>query len=147
MTLNRGVMTSNRSDWETPPDIFADLEREFGPFDLDVCATPETAKCANYFTPEDDGLALPWHGRCFMNPPYGREIPKWVAKAHHEAEEGRATVVGLIPARTDAAWWHEHVLDVADVLFLKGRIRFHLNGERAGPAPFPSAVAVWRAEL
>ena len=138
-------MTSDRADWETPPDIFADLNREFGPFDLDVCATPETAKCERYFTPDDDGLAREWHGRCFMNPPYGREIRKWVGKARAEAEEGRATMVGLIPARTDTGWWHEHVLDVADVFFLRGRLRFHLDGKPGGPAPFPSAVVIWRA--
>ncbi len=133
-------------DWETPPDIMADLNREFGPFDLDVCATPENAKAPRFFSPADDGLAQEWSGACFMNPPYGREIGKWIAKARHEAEEGRATVVALVPARTDTAYWHEHVIDVADhVLFLRGRVKFIRNG-RTGPAPFPSAVVVWRAQ-
>lgn len=140
------LMSSDRLDWETPPDLFADLDREFGPFDLDVCALPETAKCERYFTPADDGLAQEWRGLCFMNPPYGREIGKWVAKARMEAFEGRATTVALIPARTDTRWWHDHIQDVADhVFFLKGRVRFHQDGKPCGPAPFPSAVVIWRA--
>lgn len=147
MPLNDALFTSKRHDWETPQELFDDLDREFGPFDLDVCATPDNAKVQRYFTPEDDGLAQEWHGLCFMNPPYGRDIARWVEKARTEAEEGRATVVALIPARTDTRYWHEHIFDVADhILFLRGRVKFHLDGEPVGTAPFPSAVVIWGAD-
>jgi hypothetical protein len=76
------VHFSSRScEWATPPDLFARLSAEYGPFDLDPCATPENAKCARCYTREDDGLAMPWTGRVFMNPPYGRTIGSWMRKA------------------------------------------------------------------
>lgn len=144
--MNAVLHSSEHLDWETPPNIIADLERIFGKFDLDVCATPETAKAPAYFTPDDDGLSKTWSGLCFMNPPYGREIGRWVKKAREEAWAGNASVVALIPARTDTAYWHEHIIDVAtQLIFLRGRIHF-LRGGVSGPAPFPSAVVYWEAE-
>ena len=138
--MNTGTLFSSKSDeWATPQTFFDRLNRVFH-FDLDVCATPDNAKCAVFFTPETDGLAQPWTGhRCWMNPPYGREIRRWVQKADEEAEKG-CLVVGLLPARTDTAWWHEHVVHRADVHFLRGRLRF---GTASESAPFPSAVAIW----
>ena len=95
------------------------------------------------FTHEDDGLTLPWHGVVFVNPPYGSTLGLWVAKARREVEEGRArTVVALLPARPDTAYWHEHVAGRAVVYFLRGRLRFS-DGEQA--APFPSALVVYGA--
>ncbi len=125
--------------WETPQAFFDELDTEFG-FTLDVCALPENAKCPRYFTPAVDGLKQPWRGVCWMNPPYGREIGKWVAKAYESAKEG-ATVVCLLPARTDTAWWHSYVLEAAEVRFVRGRLRF---GDAENSAPFPSAVVVFR---
>ncbi|MFC7551151.1 DNA N-6-adenine-methyltransferase [Pseudoroseomonas wenyumeiae] len=81
---------------------------------------------------EDDSLRLPWYGSVFMNPPYGRELPRWVAKARTEAEAGRASVVfGLIPARTDTRWWHDYIAAVADIWMLRGRLAF---GDGTQPA-------------
>jgi phage N-6-adenine-methyltransferase len=139
-TAQRQLFELTRIDWETPQALFDELNEEFG-FVLDVCASHENAKCSSYFTMEVDGLRQPWgdYGVCWMNPPYGREISRWVAKAHHEAEYG-ATVVGLVPARTDTAWWHDHIQGKAEVRFLRGRIRF----SGGGPAPFPSCIVVWR---
>ena len=140
------MLSSDRMDWETPPDLFADLEAEFGPFDLDVAATAATAKTARYFTPEDDGLAQMWLGTCWCNPPYRRQIGRWIAKAHAEAEAGNATTVLLIPSRTDTAYWHEHVVKADIVRFLRGRVKFWRDGEPMKVnAPFPSAVVVFRA--
>jgi phage N-6-adenine-methyltransferase len=135
------MMSSANHDWETPALLFAELELEFGPFDLDPCCLPETAKCVRYFTPADDGLRQPWSGRVFCNPPYGREIGKWVRKAWEESRRG-ATVVLLIPARTDTSYWHDYCFK-GEVRFLRGRIYFSRNG-RTGRAPFPSAVVVFR---
>lgn len=86
--MNTAVhFSSNSSEWETPRPFFDQLNAEFG-FTLDVCATPDNAKCAHYFTPEQDGLRQEWQGVCFMNPPYGREIGKWVRKAYESAQQG-----------------------------------------------------------
>lgn len=78
-----------------------------------------------------------------MNPPYGREIGKWIAKAYEESRRG-ALVVGLIPARTDTRYWHEFIEKKAEVRFLRGRVKFEQPGMKPAPAPFPSAVVIWR---
>jgi phage N-6-adenine-methyltransferase len=132
------MFTSTTDEWATPADLYARLDAEFG-FELDVCATPENAKCARFFTREDDGLAQDWQGVCWMNPPYGRTIGAWLAKARNAANSG-ATVVALLPARTDTAWWHDYCEDASEVPRLRGRVRFN----DAGPAPFPSCVVVFR---
>src|SRR5262245_44466874 len=85
--LKRSVHFRSATDrWETPPALFQ-LYAEFG-FTLDVCATAENAKCAYYFTPADDGLAQAWRGACWMNPPYGAVIGRWVQKAYESAQAG-----------------------------------------------------------
>jgi phage N-6-adenine-methyltransferase len=131
--------SSKTAEWSTPQDFFDLLNAEFQ-FDLDVCATPDNAKCARFFTKEDDGLAQEWWGTCWMNPPYGREIDKWIAKARASALAG-ATVVCLIPSRTDTAWWHDHVQPFGEVSFVRGRLKF---GGSPHNAPFPCAVVVFR---
>lgn len=129
--------SSETPEWSTPQDLFDALNAEFK-FSLDVCATKELAKCKRFFSPEQDGLAQNWTGICWMNPPYGSEIPSWIEKASQSADSG-ATVVCLVPARTDTAWWWDFI-SYAEVRFLRGRLRF--GGASAG-APFPSAVVVF----
>ena len=138
---NKALFTSDTNEWGTPRHLFDLIHGEFG-FDLDVCANAENAKCERFYSKEQNGLALPWApSRCWMNPPYGREIGRWVARAKIEAVAG-ALVVGLVPARTDAAWWHENVMRGAtEVRLIAGRLCF---GRSLTPAPFPSAVVVWR---
>ena len=135
--ITAGMMSSNRDTWETPEKLFLDLDKEFG-FTIDVCALPENAKCASYFTPEQNGLEQEWRGVCWMNPPYGREIAKWMRKAYESSKQG-ATVVCLVPARTCSAWWHDYAMK-GEVRFLRGRVRF--VGAK-WTAPFPSAVVVF----
>lgn len=138
------VHFSSKTDlWATPQATFDQLSAEFGPFDVDVCAIADNAKAATYYTPEQDGLQQQWRGRCWMNPPYGREIGKWVAKAKRHAEAGDATVVCLLPARTDTAWWHDNVAEAALVRFIRGRLKF---GGAKHAAPFPSAVVVFQGK-
>lgn len=140
MTKHSVHFLSERDDWETPPQFFGQLDKEFG-FTVDVCATADNAKCERYFSPAEDGLAQSWAGEvCYMNPPYGRAIAAWVKKAYEEAKAG-ATVVGLLPARTDTAWFHDYIYGRAEIRFLRGRVRF-VGG--ASNAPFPSMVVVWR---
>jgi len=133
------VHFSSETDmWETPQDFFDRLNEEFG-FTLDVCATPENAKCPRYFTKRENGLFQKWSGVCWMNPPYGREIGQWVKKAY-ESALGGATVVCLVPSRTDTAWWHDYCMK-GEVRFVRGRLKF---GGVTDNAPFPSAVVIFR---
>ena len=136
--MNNSLLSSVRHDWETPPEIFLPLCDEFG-LDLDVCANECNRKLPLYFSIEDDGLNKPWAPfHCWMNPPYGRQISKWIRKAYEESTRG-ALVVCLVPARTDTYWWHDYVVK-GEIRFLKGRIKF--VGAKH-PAPFPSAVVIF----
>lgn len=134
-------MFSSKTDlWETPQDFFDRLNDEFH-FNVDVCATPDNAKCGTYFTKENDGLSQSWGGyTCWCNPPYGREIGKWVQKAYLSSRDG-STVVMLLPARTDTKWFHEYIYNQAEIRFIKGRLKF---GNSKNSAPFPSMVVVFR---
>lgn len=136
--MNRVHYSSETVEWETPRDFFELLNAAYG-FELDVCATAENAKCAQFFTKADDGLKQEWRGVCWMNPPYGREIGPWIHKARVSAEAG-ATVVCLIPARTDTAWWHDEVERYGTRYFIRGRLKF---GGCKDSAPFPCAVVVF----
>ena len=138
LTLNSGLLSTGDPEWATPQDLFDALASEFGPFDVDVCATPKNAKVAKFYTKADDGLAQDWRGRVWMNPPYGRPIGLWMEKAKLSARAG-AVVVCLVPARTDTAWWHDNAMEATEIRFIRGRVKF--GG--AGPAPFPSAVVVF----
>jgi hypothetical protein len=123
-----------------PQHVFAALDREFH-FELDVCASPANAKCLRFFTASEDGLAQGWTGICWMNPPYGRGIGARMKKAADEAERG-ATVVCLVPARTDTKWWHHQAMErAAEIRLVRGRLKF---GVGLAPAPFPSALVVYR---
>lgn len=133
------VHFSSASDnWATPQAFFDKLNAEFD-FDLDVCADKLNAKCDRFFTKEDDGLAQTWQGVVWMNPPYGREIGKWMFKAVESWKAG-ATVVCLVPARTDTAWWHDYATQ-GEIRFIRGRLKF---GNSKTAAPFPSAVIVYK---
>ena len=123
--------------WATPQDFF-DKQNAIYSFTLDVCATADNAKCARYFTEADDGLAQPWQGVCWMNPPYGRAIGLWMRKAHESHLTG-ATVVCLVPSRTDTRWWHDYAMK-GQIEFIRGRLKF---GDAKNSAPFPSALVVF----
>ena len=138
MTINQGLMTSNTDLWSTPRDFFDDYNAIYH-FDVDVCATAENALCAKFYSPEDNGLSKEWHGVCWMNPPYGREIGKWMNKTYESSLHG-ATVVCLVPARTDTAWWHDYAMKGV-ITFVRGRLKF---GGSKNSAPFPSAVVVFQ---
>ena len=137
--MNNSVHFSSASImWETPNDFFEALNREFN-FETDVCAVNGNKKCAQFFSPEQDGLKQQWRGMCWMNPPYGREIGHWMRKAY-ESAQGGATVVCLVPARTDTAWWHDYAAK-GEIRFVRGRLKFNGHSNRA---PFPSAVVIFR---
>lgn len=136
--MDKGMFSSNRDDWETPQSLFDELDKEFG-FTLDPCSNHSNHKCDIHYTVEEDGLSKDWSGVVFMNPPYGREIGKWVEKAYKEYLNG-VTVVCLLPARTDTRWFHDYIYHKAEIRFIKGRVRF----SNKGPAPFPSMVVIYK---
>jgi phage N-6-adenine-methyltransferase len=145
--------SSKTDDWATPQDLFDKLNAEHGPFELDVCANWENKKVAFYFGQGPhpqmfrDGLEIPWHmnaKKAWMNPPYGREIGKWVKKAYEESLKG-CMVVALLPARTDTRWFHDFIYNKASVsvVYLRGRVKF---GDSKNSAPFPSMVVIFRPQ-
>ncbi len=132
--------------WATPPDTMAQITSTFGVFDLDPCCRPETAKAPAFYTKESDGLAQQWRGRVFLNPPYSNPAP-WLRKAVEETAASRASlVVALLPVRTDTKWFHSLVWNVAELHFIKGRVKW--IGWQGTPIPNPkdpSMLAVYRA--
>lgn len=137
--LQPALFSSASDEWPTPQWLYDSLAREFA-FTLDPCATAANAKCRLHFTREQDGLLQDWsHQVIFMNPPYGRVIGRWIEKAYQSSREG-SLVVALLPARTDASWWHDYVMK-GEIRLLRGRLTFE-GGKY--PAPFPSAIVVFR---
>lgn len=138
MTFTSGMRSSATDEWSTPKDLFDELDDEFG-FDLDVASNDENALCEKHYTQEDDGLSQEWSGTVWCNPPYGRQIGRWMEKAA-KSNRGGVTVC-LVPARTDTRWWHDWIVGHAtEVRFIRGRLKF--GGSDSG-APFPSAVVIY----
>lgn len=139
--MDRVVFSSSSDEWATPQDFFDRLNDEFG-FTLDPCANSENHKCDKYFTKEQDGLVQDWgKDRVYCNPPYGREICKWVSKCSNH----NGLAVMLIPARTDTKWFHKYVYKkkYVEIRFVKGRLKF---GNAKNSAPFPSMVVIFNKE-
>ncbi|MBS0978694.1 DNA N-6-adenine-methyltransferase [Levilactobacillus brevis] len=144
--MNNALLSSEKNYWETPQAFFDKLNRQYQ-FSFDLAASVDNAKCQNFFTEEDDSLSQNWHiiaGNLFLNPPYGRELRKWVQKAYEESlKKHDACIVLLIPARTDTSYWHDFIFGKAQIKFLRGRLKFELNGESKDAAPFPSALVIY----
>ena len=143
--MNTDVMFSSATDnWSTPQDFFDKLNDEFH-FTLDVCADETNHKCEHYYTKEIDGLSRPWVGTVWCNPPYGRKIGEWVQRAYLSSQIGSATVVMLLPARTDTRWFHDYIYNKSntEIRFIKGRLKF---GGCQNSAPFPSMVVIFRSK-
>ena len=122
--------SSQRMDWKTPKAVYQTLDAEFH-FDHDPCPPHYTV----------DGLTTEWGGCNYVNPPYGRELPKFIAKGFEEWQKGK-TVVFLIPSRTDTKWWHDYCMKASEIRFIKGRLKFD---EHENSAPFPSAIVIFRS--
>lgn len=139
--MNPGLYSSEDSSWATPQDIYDKLNRMFGPFNLDPAASDENHKCEKYYTRSDNGLRQSWYGHSvFLNPPYGREIFRWMRKCAIERFNTKV-ICALIPCRTDTIWFQEYVFKhVAELYFVKGRIKFK---DANNSAPFPSAVVIY----
>lgn len=137
IAAQKSLWSSASGNWETPPELFGDLNAIFQ-FTLDAAASKENAKCEAYFDEGANALARDWPGRVWLNPPYGREIGAWMEKAYRESKKG-SLVVCLVPVRSDAGWWHEWATR-GRVFLLKGRLQF---GGAPTNAPFPSAIVIF----
>lgn len=153
------LYSSATDDWPTPQEFYQRLDREFG-FTLDACSSVANHKAPTYYALDHpdptrrDGLTADWYAhataasrteqpRVWMNPPYGRPIPAWMAKAHASAQQG-CVVVCLVPVRADTRWWHDLVLATgAEVRYVRGRLTF---GDATASAPFASAVVIYRPD-
>lgn len=133
--FNRGLFSSARGDWKTPTATFAEWHRRFR-FTVDAAATEVTTQLPRFYR---DGLAQLWRGRVWCNPPYGRNIGRWVRQGFESAQAG-AAVVMLLPARTDTRWFHDYVMHANRIVFLKGRLHF----DERGRAPFPSMIVIFK---
>ena len=141
--MNNDLMFSSKTcEWATPQDFFDRLNAEFK-FTLDPCASAENHKCDKYYTKAEDGLIQDWSGETvFCNPPYGREIGRWVCKCFHEVFDGKCPcAVMLLPARTDTRWFHDYIYNKAEIRFIPGRLKFN---SQKNSAPFPSMVVVFQ---
>ena len=145
-TRNRGILTPTWQRFKVADDEYGTPTRQFDhynriyKFTVDVCSTPELAKCRKFYTPEQDGLKQEWRGVCWMNPPYS-QLSKWVCKAYEAAKNG-AIVVALLPVYTDAAWFHDYASH-ATIEVLRGRLQFTGRNEN-GYTPFGHAIYVFR---
>jgi len=142
--MNQVLLSSVKMDWRTPQPFFDILNSEFN-FNLDPCCDEKNAKCHNHYTQEDNGLQQDWTGSTvFVNPPYGREIGKWVKKCYEESLKPNTRVVMLIPSRTDTSYFHDYILGKSEIRFLRGRIKFWDDDNNPkDPAPFPSMVVIY----
>lgn len=150
--VDKVLFSSNVDSWQTPETLFAKLDNEFH-FDLDPCTTEDNPLGTPlFFTKEDNGLYQSWKGNVFVNPPYNKEISRWLQKALYELKNNKEvdTIVFLIPVRTDTRWFHNYIYDeslyiwreyVAKVRFIRRRLRFR-NAKNT--APFPSMIVIFR---
>lgn len=137
-------LSSKTDDWATPQDFYDKLNKEFH-FTLDPCADEHNHKCDFYYTKEQDGLSKDWGGyTVFCNPPYGKEIGRWVKYSYEQSRKPNTTVVMLIPARTDTKYFHDFIYGKAELRFIRGRLKF--GGSKIS-APFPSMVVVFNGEI
>lgn len=160
-TEKRGAV-DEVDDRGTDPEFIASLEKRFGAFTLDVAAAEHNAKAPEFYTREDDGLALPWDGNVWCNPPYS-DCGAWVRKAWDEwrewGDDRLQRIVMLLPAnRVEQAWWQDHVEPFRDrpdsplsVEFLRGRMRFHRPGwikpEKGDRPPFGCCLLIWQTRI
>lgn len=145
MTLG-GIHHSTGQDcWATPQDFYDRCAIRWD-FTLDACAEPWSAKCARYYTRDDDGLASPWSSWTWCNPPYS-QLAQWLAKAAEEHARGVSSVL-LTFARTDTKAFHAYAMRASEIVFVEGRLSFLSPDVKAkrNSAPSPSILIVFDAE-
>ena len=114
---------SDSIEYSTPLKIVNPLIDEFG-ITKDVCASINNYKLSDYWTKEDNALAQFWIGNCWMNPPFSKDLNKWVKKACNDAIQFGGTKVCLIPVRSNTKWWAE-VSVQSEIRFINGEVNFN----------------------
>ncbi len=158
------MYNSKGQEWGTPLELYHKLNNEFH-FTTDPCTTPDNRLgCRVFYTKVENGLHKKWEGNVFCNPPYGKEVKKWIAKCANHASQGLGTVVMLIPARTDTRWYHDFICSCfgdgnskytkwkfcygtrqgVTKYLLQGRLKFENPEHKLNSAPFPSMIVVFR---
>lgn len=139
MAVSSVLYATGSDEWETPSDLFTELNLVFN-FELDTAATVLNTKCAHFYTQEDDALKCDWKGRVWCNPPYSK-AKEFIRKGYEESVKHEGIVVMLVAARTDTRIWHDVIFPhAAEIHFIKGRLKF---GSSRNTAPFPSAIIVF----
>lgn len=143
MLNNPQIYTSEKDYWETPQSLFNELDA-IHHFDKDVAASHTNAKCKCYYTEKDNALTQDWNGCVWCNPPYGRDLGKWVEKAYNESQKGNKIVM-LIPSRTGTIYWHKYIFPYSSKIdFLQGRLHFEIDGIKSKNAStFDSAIVIF----
>ena len=123
------AVTPEDMEWYTPPHILDRVYAVIGRPDLDPCCNrhgPPNVAANDYCRlPERDGLTEPWRGNVFLNPPYGREIGKWIDKACAEYLAGNThTMIALVPVKSDTQWWAEMMGTAVCWCAIRGRLNF-----------------------
>ena len=138
----RGINSHGDSDapteWYTPPEYVDKARRVLGEIDLDPASNALAQKwiqAGNYFTQEDNGLIQPWQGRVWCNPPYGRQVRKWLEKAlaSYEAKEMKSAIMLL--NRSEADWYKESLQKIDAICEVKKRIAFLNASGQKQPSP------------
>lgn len=150
--VSKVLFSSQTEEWNTPLWLFDTINNSMYPIDLDPCTTEDNPLNTPYICikNKNDGLKQDWYGNVFVNPPYNKEITKWLDKAYHELKNNRNVhrIIFLLPARTDTKWFHQYIFDdvtlqyremIENVWFIKGRLKF---GGSKNSAPFPSMVII-----
>ena len=143
--LNKSWYSSEKGYWETPIWLFEILD-SFYHFDCDVAASKSNTLCKKYFSLENSCLDNVWYQMNFMNPPYGSEIKSFIIKAHEEYFLRNNITIALLPARTDTRWFHNYIYNKTEILFIKNRLKYKIDGKGDKDAPFPSMVVGWGAK-
>lgn len=138
MGIEKNAFKSKSTEYETPDDIFKPLQKEFNII-LDVCATGKNKKCNKYYDIDIAAFKQDWYkiGNAWMNPPFGKNLKKWVEKAYKESQKG-IVVVCLLPVRSNTNWWHEYCMK-GEIRFLRGEIKFN-NMKRGLWLPFAIVI-------
>lgn len=139
------VFSSSKREWQTPDNIMRWLRAVF-PFTLDVCATAQNKQCEVFYSIENSAFTHVWmddvhDGVAYCNPPYGRDVEKWLSKMSEEAKFG-VVVVALLPARTSNKWFHKYCAK-GRVILLEKRVKFLIDGVEQHGAPFPSMIVIF----
>jgi phage N-6-adenine-methyltransferase len=150
--VDKALFSSNSDSWQTPKKLYNELNKTYE-FELDPCTTKDNPLNTPYFyTKEDNGLKRSWnYGNVFVNPPYNKEISKWLEKAIYEIKYSNIIeyIVFLLPVRTDTQWFHKYIYNIENadyrnhietVYYLKGRLKF-TNSKNS--APFPSMLVIF----